>query len=106
MDKSYTVIFSFSEFVKEMDYSCDPFQVDAIGLKHTCNGCKHAKRIYVIHSNLVDAINDCSQHPKCTMVLNNKGYEQDFRLCKGIPSKTKSFNPARRNILYKKSNLK
>ena len=87
-----------------MEYSCDPFQVDATGLIHTCNGCRYAKQVYIVHSNLVDAINDCSQHHRCTMVLNNKGYEKDFRLCKGILSKTKSIDPSRRDIIYKKSN--
>ena len=87
-----------------MEYSCDPFQEDATGFKHSCNVCRHAIRISIVHSTLMDAINDCSQHHKCTMVLNNKGYEQDFRLCKGIPSKTKSADLSRRDIMYKKSN--
>ena len=87
-----------------MEYSCDPFQTDATGLKHTCNGCRWAKRIDIVHSNLKDAINDCSQHHKCTMVLNKKGYERDFRLCKGIPIKTKAVDLSRRDIMYKKSN--
>ena len=86
-----------SEFVKEMDYSCDPFQ-DGNGMN-----IKNKKHTFIVHTNLLDAINDCSRHQKCTMVLNHKGYEKDFRLCKGIPRRTKSTDIARRDIIYKKS---
>ena len=55
---------------------------------------------HIIHSNLSDAINDCARSLKCTMVLNHKGYKHDFRLCKGIPIKTKNENVARRNMMY------
>ena len=88
------------EFVKEKDYACDPIQ-DGTGMKLN----KKAKHLYIIYSNLLDAINDCSRNQKCTMVFNNNGYKQDFRLCNGIPRKKKSDDIARRNIIYKKSTL-
>ena len=88
------------EFAKEKDYACDPIQ-DGTGMKLS----KDSKHLYIVHSNLVDAINDCSRNQKCTMVFNNKGFEQDFRLCNGIPRKKKSDDIARRNIIYKKSKL-
>ena len=83
-----------------MDYSCDPFEV---GDGERMGYNKHIKHMYIVYSNLLDAINDCSRNPKCTMVHNNEGYDKDFRLCNGIPTKTEQPNTARRDILYTKS---
>ena len=93
--------------MKLLDYTCDPLEditgntgkkiEDKIAFKAGIN--------HIIHSNLLDAINDCSRSLKCTMVLNHKGYKHDFRLCRGIPIKMETpVNIARRNMIYKKGN--
>ena len=96
------IYYQLAEFLKEMDYTCDA-QEDFTGI-HPGAGRSYSGQSFIVHSNLLDAINDCARSQKCTMVVNHKGYEQDFRLCKGIPAKTiNDGNEARRNIIYKKS---